>query len=379
MPCTAVLVPAFASLRSAAAVLVRAASALVRAASALVLAPAAWRRVASVLVLAFAVLLVAAPPASAHTGGSAPSNWLSEITSVTPAPPGVTLRLIAAGDRLELSNSSSRTIIVQGYDGEPYLRITSTAVEQNLRSAATYINATRDGRTPIPPTVDPRAEPSWQRVADQPRYTWHDHRTHWMGDTLPAAVRAAPGQPHLIAQWELPLTYGGTPVTVAGTLRWVPAPSPWPWLAVIAALVAAAWIAAGLPSWRRVLPPLLATLAVADLAHLALSGAAIVSDLAPGVFGAALAALAAVGAARARPWSPYAAALAAAVVGTVAGLSDVSWLTHSQLPFAGPTWLARLCVAAALGLGAGLALAGWRIWRREQPLPAPPPPALAHP
>jgi len=57
------------------------------------------------VLLACGALLAAAPAASVHigaAGGSGPTNWSSEIVSVSPAMPGVTLRLPSGGDRLEL-------------------------------------------------------------------------------------------------------------------------------------------------------------------------------------------------------------------------------------------------------------------------------------
>ncbi len=332
------------------------------------------------VLLACGALLAAAPAASAHigaAGGSGPTNWSSEIVSVSPAMPGVTLRLPSGGDRLELVNSSPRTILVYGYDGEPYLRITPSTVDTNLHSAATYINATADGRSPVPSTVDPRVAPSWRRVADRGRYVWHDHRTHWMGAGLPAAVQAAPGVARLVAEWTLPLRYGTLPVVVvSGRLSWVPAPWPWPWLGVVVGLASLSWVLAGLPQWRVALPPLVVCLVLANLVHLAFGGLrsalAAADQVVPAVLAWVLGSLSAVAAVRGRSWAPYAMALSTATIGVVSGLTDLAELTHSQLPSAGPPWLARGCVSTILGLSLGLTLAGWRIWRREQPLPRQP-------
>ncbi|HEY9389344.1 MAG TPA: hypothetical protein VIR27_06175, partial [Mycobacteriales bacterium] len=62
--------------------------------------------------------------------------------------------------------------------------------------------------------------------------------------------------------------------------------------------------------------------------------------------------------------------LVGTVVAVISGLGDLGVLSHSQVPFAGPALLARLCVVAALGLGVGLLLAAWRLSRRDRPVSA---------
>src|SRR5205085_5496325 len=89
------------------------------------------------LVAAVAALLVAtATPASAHTiSGPKPSNYRVRVVRVDPPVPGVTVRIVDLGSKVELTNNTNSDVIVKGYDGEPYLRIGPTGVYENLHSA----------------------------------------------------------------------------------------------------------------------------------------------------------------------------------------------------------------------------------------------------
>lgn len=349
-------------------------------------------RIAGVLGLAAVAVGTAATPASAHVGsGPSPSNWRSEVTSVSPPMPGVSVRTVDNGDLVELVNRSDVTVTVLGYDGEPYLRIgRAGGVEQNTRSAATYLNRTRDGRTEPPPQArDPQAVPDWQPVAREARYRWHDHRIHWMRAEPPPAVRANPSRAQDVSHWTLRFRYGTTPVTVSGTLSWVPPPSPWPWYGLAFGLAALAgavgWLPASRPpapggagggrTGRRVAVPvalavalLVALLLAADVTHAAgegLSWGSVVDVPAWAAGG-----LAVVLAIRRSRYTPLVAGLVGAVTAVVDGLGDLGTLRHSQLPFTGPDWLARGCVATALGLGAGLVVAAWRLSRPPALIPA---------
>lgn len=329
------------------------------------------RASAVAVVLASLVMVVTgAVPAWAHVGGGpAPSNWRSPVTSVRPAMPGVTVRTVDNGDFVDLTNRSAVTVMVLGYDGEPYLRIGPSGVDQNTHSAATYLNRTRNGRTTPPPDArDPNATPAWQHVTDSPRYRWHDHRTHWMLSQPPPAVTAAPDTTQHIATWALHLRYGDTPVAVSGDLSWVPGPSPWPWYAAVLVLALVGGGVGWLPRWRLATIAVLVALVavdVTDTVGVGLTGgsAADLPAWAAGIW-------AVIAVARRRLYAPLLLGLTGAVVAVVSGLGDLGVLSHSQLPFSGPGWLARCCVAGALGLGLGLLLAAWRLSRRHRPTPS---------
>ena len=316
-----------------------------------------------------AIVVIGATPALAHVGGGgpAPSNWQSPVTSVHPEMHGVVVRTLDNGDYVELVNNSPVTVTVLGYDGEPYLRIGPDGVEANTRSAATYLNRTADGRTTPPADAGADTAPAWQHVDDQSRYHWHDHRAHWMLATPPPAVTTAPDRAQQIATWSVDMRYGSEPVTVTGTLSWVPGPSPWPWYGLAVGLALAAAAVGWLPQWR----------VPAGVAVLVLVAADVIDTLGGGLSGGSVVNLgvwvagawAVVALARRSAVAPLLFGLTGTVVAVISGLGDVGVLSHSQVPFAGPAWLARLCVVTALGLGVGLLLTAWRLSRRERPAP----------
>jgi len=329
-------------------------------------------RSVAVLAVTGAVSVVTAVPASAHGAGAdeAPaSNYRSEVIRGTGVD-GVSVRTIDAGERVEVVNTSGNVVVVEGYDGEPYLRIGPDGVEQNLNSPATYLNESADGSAVAPPNLD-EGPPRWQRVSGESSARWHDHRAHWMGGD-PPLVTDRPGERHLLAEWVVPLQVGERRVEIEGTTEWVPAPSPWPWFGVIAAVaglivvlmlrrrvlgalcVAAlammpAFIALTVGAWQANAEAAIGKLPVLALPFLTLS-----------LLGGALVV------ARSKPSdSLVLAGGVGAAAAALTGFTSIDWLTRSQLPTALQVTTARLAVSAIVGAGVGLAIgAGWLTLRR---------------
>jgi hypothetical protein len=341
-----------------------------------------------VVVLGVLAVLSLAGPASAHVGGEvAGSDFDGRITSVEPAVPGVSVRLLQFGDALEVVNTTATEVTVPGYSDEPYLRIGPDGVWRNEHSPATYINLDRFGRVTLPEGADPRAEPAWVQVSTEPRYTWHDHRTHWMTEgLLPPAVAADPGRRHTVFDWTVPLGHGDTTVTVAGELTWEPPPPPaltWTLHLGLFAAVAAAGVLARTP---RALGWALGAGAAAALWHAAATpappvtvsshAAAVVSALLPAVTAVLVAALGVRAAHRGRG---VMAGLCAVVLGwllLVQGLPDVDVLWSANVAGAGPAVATRAAVAVLVAGGAGLVVGGLAAARRfRDPERAPSEPA----
>ncbi|WP_051684003.1 hypothetical protein [Blastococcus sp. URHD0036] len=329
-----------------------------------------------VLLAGIVAVLALAGPAGAHVGGDvAGSDFDGRVTSVTPEVPGVTVRVLQFGDEFEVVNTTGTEVAVPGYSDEPYLRIGPDGVWRNSRSPATYLNLDRYGRADIPDSVDVDAEPEWVQVSTEPRYVWHDHRTHWMSEgQLPPAVAADPDREHLVADWVVPMTHGGTTVEVAGELTWAPPPSPWVvWPAHLA--VVALGLAAGLLA--RDARPLGAAMLLGGAAALLHALTTPEPPASVGSYGGALAsallpALTAVLAAALGAWAAWRgrgamAGLFAVVLGwllLVQGLPDVDVMWSAHLLAAGPEGLARVAVGLLLGLGAGLVGGGIAAVRR---------------
>ena len=168
------------------------------------------------------VALIAAP-AAAHTRAAVASDVRSEITD-DPALRGITWSLYPAGEYLELENVSDRVVVVVGYEGEPYLRVGPSGVEQNLNSPATYLNSRRDGDVALPPRADAAAAPEWDVVSDEPRYAWFDHRVHPMpGDGVWSEGSG---------RWDVGFRLGSETYSLGGRTYEDPGPPWWQPLAV---------------------------------------------------------------------------------------------------------------------------------------------------
>jgi hypothetical protein len=202
-------------------------------------------------VAAAAALLIGAPVALAHEGSP---NFLSQVNEVTPAAAGVDVEVLNRDDRLLLRNRSDRTVVIEGYDGEPYARIEPDGtVSVNTDSKAYYINEERDGQVAVPDGVDGKGAPRWEEVSRTGRFEWHDHRMHWMSEEDPEAVTDKDVRTK-VYDWEVPIAVDGREGAIAGTLFWTPLASsglPLPLIGGLVALVIASGAAAVLVRRRR--------------------------------------------------------------------------------------------------------------------------------
>jgi hypothetical protein len=186
-------------------------------------------------VAAAAALLVSAPVALAHEGSP---NFLSQINQVTPDVTGVDVEVLNRDDRLLLRNNSSGTVIIEGYEGEPYARLEPDGkVFVNTDSTAYYINEERDGKVEVPDSADSKGEPRWEEVAKTGRFEWHDHRMHWMSEEDPEVVTDKDVRTK-VYDWDVPIEVDGRRGAIAGTLFWTPVPSSGPPILLIVIVLA---------------------------------------------------------------------------------------------------------------------------------------------
>jgi hypothetical protein len=173
--------------------------------------------VAALCALLCAPALAAAAPVLDTTN----TSYSSTITSISPSVPGVSLQVLDYNDELTLTNHSGRTVTVQGYDGEPYLRILADGtVQVNKASPAYYLNQNFYGNVTVPLSANAAAAPQWVTQDKTATYTWHDHRIHWMSPVTPPMVKDVHRRTHIF-NWVVPVQVGSTPVSVNGTLYWV--------------------------------------------------------------------------------------------------------------------------------------------------------------
>jgi hypothetical protein len=193
--------------------------------------PRAMARLATVAIVAVCVLI--GPPgagAFAH-GGAAPipdaAYYRTGFSDVAPTPPGITVRVDPAGEWLELTNKGPALVLVLGYSREPYLRITSTVVEENQLSPTTYLNRSLFADA-VPSGQDSTTvAPVWKQIGTGGAVRWHDHRIHWMGQARPPVVDADPSQPHTIGTWTVHATADDVPFDIHGDLQWIGKPGGW--------------------------------------------------------------------------------------------------------------------------------------------------------
>jgi hypothetical protein len=168
--------------------------------------------------LAGVAALLLPASALAHEGNP---NFRSEIQAVEPELPGVTIQVLDFDDSLQLDNRGDETIVVEGYEGEPYVRIAPGGrVEVNTRSPSHYLNDDRFAETDVPASADADANPEWELVDESGQYAWHDHRIHYMSRGTPPQVTDESERTHVF-DWEVPLRVGGKPATIRGELIWV--------------------------------------------------------------------------------------------------------------------------------------------------------------
>lgn len=185
-----------------------------------------------------AIALIAAPAAAAHEGRH---DFESVIQAVVPADraEGLEVRVLDYDEQIELLNETGETVIVKGYAGEPYARIEPGGpVYLNVRSPSLAPSNDRWGRTAPTGEEDAAAAPKWLLVGDGGRLTWYDRRSHFRGAGIPAAVREESRRQALWG-YRIPLTVGGRPVAIEGTLYWL-GRRPFPVAAFVFLLVASA-------------------------------------------------------------------------------------------------------------------------------------------
>ena len=163
-------------------------------------------------------------------------------------------------------------------------------------------------------------------------------------------------------------------IAARGELRWVPAPSTWLWISLAVVLAAFVVALSRTTFARAALSVALMLVIVGETLHVV--GAWGATTLGAGTrLGASVYALGSIAVAVvALVWlllrGVHAAAplvlLAGLFVAIAGGLADLSVLTRSQVPTTLPYDVARTTVAAALGLGVGLAVAGALRVREER-------------
>lgn len=162
------------------------------------------------------LVALALPSASLAHGGESKQGYVSTVERIVNAN-GV--EAAASGDgHFSFTAPAGKTVIVRGYNNEPYARFHDGTIEVNDLAPTTYLN---DGK-PVPARAEASASPVWRQVDSGRTYTWDDKRTHWSASEAPAAVRAEPKAPHHISDWKVTGTVDAKPFVVEGSVDWAP-------------------------------------------------------------------------------------------------------------------------------------------------------------
>lgn len=188
-------------------------------------------------------------PALAHEGNP---KYRSEVRSVSPAVDGVTVRVLDHDDALELTNRSEQTVLVYGYEQEPYVRVladgsvqvndASATVKANGEeeededdhAAAGYVLASYDYAHAEGEHAEPsdgsrsKGDPAaakvhWVTLDKTGRFSWHDDRIKWRKTPVAPQVTDR-SQETKVFDWRVPIRVGAQPGAIAGTLFWVGEP-----------------------------------------------------------------------------------------------------------------------------------------------------------
>jgi hypothetical protein len=179
------------------------------------------RRSLALALTAASLVAAALVPAAAlaHQGNP---NMKSVVNQLTPHVAGVTLQVLNNDDRFQITNRSRDTILVQGYDGEPYARIAPDGtVLVNHNSPAFYLNTDRYGAVTVPKTANAKATPDWQLLDKTGVFQWHDHRMHYMSTGVPTVVKDKKAKTKIF-NYRIPIRIGARQGSILGTLWWDP-------------------------------------------------------------------------------------------------------------------------------------------------------------
>ena len=168
------------------------------------------------LLLSLLALLL---PVPAYAGGF--DTYTTTVTGITPSLPGVVVRATTNGESITVTNPTSTPLVVEGYQHDQYLKVSTDGVWENTLSPAVYLNKEATIGA-VPADANAGRAPVWKKLNGTDHAQWHDHRIHWMGSTRPPSVAADPKHEHLINDWRIPVRYGSTAATIDGTLVYHP-------------------------------------------------------------------------------------------------------------------------------------------------------------
>jgi hypothetical protein len=176
------------------------------------------------LLISLTALSVPGPAVAAAATRPDAAYYVSAVTAIEPAVPGLEVVVHGGGESITLTNRTGKPVTVLGYSGEDYLRITAGGAQVNTSSPTAALNAA-DGRSaPVPTATKKQPAAKWRPVGATNSFTWNDFRPQWSAEQRPPIVTADPHASHQVFAWGIQLTVGSTPVLVRGTVTWTGTP-----------------------------------------------------------------------------------------------------------------------------------------------------------
>jgi hypothetical protein len=175
------------------------------------------RRILAAAAFAAVTALITATSAFAHAGNP---NFESLVSGVSPSIPGFSVQVLNGDDRLAVENTGKQTVTIDGYNGEPYVRMDpGGTVAVNLKSPAYYLDKDPLNPGPVPAFADAKAAPQWKVVEHTGRYEFHDHRIHFMSATTPTQVKDKSKRTRVF-DWKVPVKTASASGSINGELFW---------------------------------------------------------------------------------------------------------------------------------------------------------------
>lgn len=324
------------------------------------------RRVLRAAAAGILASLVLASPVLADPAG--PTDYLSEVVAIDPSTPAIDVAILGGDSFVQLKVQPGSEVIVIGYRGEQYLWFKADGtVLENQNSPTKYTNNDRYGGGEIPLSATVDASPDWQPIASNGRWSWHDHRAHWMQQTRPFGQSAG----DQILEAVVPLQVDGVEVDVTIISTWQPEPSHVP---VRIGLLAGLMLAVG--TWfarAKLRPAVVLTLPAVAVALLAGTWqyVSLPPETGPRPLWWILPAIALVcsivGIVAGATWRRFVADSALLLVGVelaIWGFFKRDGLSAAIIPTDAPGWFDRLATAMAISGGVGFAIvAVWFLFR----------------
>lgn len=150
------------------------------------------------------------------------THYQSTVQSVAPQVAGLQVQALEPAGHLRLVDRTGRTVVIYGYESEPFAQVLADGtVQLNDSSPTVYLNRRPYGGVRLPPGVGPTVAPRWRVVAHGGTLDWDDRRAHWTSPGLPPQVTDRSRTTPIFA-WTIPIAVGTQHGAIYGRLRWVP-------------------------------------------------------------------------------------------------------------------------------------------------------------